>query len=102
VCTCVYYTHTHTHTHTQDKLVHALKSGEKTAAGGDASAPSSAVAIGSKGAKESKEFKESSQAKLSAAQSRKDLNKFFDEMSRPEDVRAHQHDVGDKYDRHKL
>ena len=39
------------------------------------------------------------QAKLSDSQSRKDLDSFFDELSRPEDVGAHAHDVGDKYDK---
>jgi len=36
--------------------------------------------------------------KLSAKSARSDLNTFFNEMSRPEDVRAHAHDVGDTYD----
>jgi hypothetical protein len=90
-----------------DELVGALKGGKTprdiAAAAGSAAAAGAggeeppAAAAGSDG--EGKEFEEQTQAKLSDAQSRKDLDKFFDAMSLPEDASAHQRDVGDKYDK---
>jgi len=82
-------------------LVDAMKSGKKStdivaAAESSPSEDSSAAATGADGATE---FEEKKQPKLSDAASREDLDSFFDSMSLPEDEQAHEHDVGDTYDK---
>lgn len=85
-----------------DELVGALKGGKTPkdiAASADGGKTAKATAGGVQHADDGTAFEEQKQAKLSDSQSRKDLDSFFDELSRPEDVGAHAHDVGDKYDK---